>query len=161
MRLVGALHVTTPSEREIAMTREFDAPRRLVFDAYTKPELVMRWAGGPPGWRMVACEIDLRVGGRWHWLTEGPDGMQMGFGGVYQEIAAPERLVSTEVFDHPWYEGEAINRLELEELAKDRTRLTVTVRYASQTVRDAVLKTPMAEGMESGFVSLAAFLATL
>lgn len=153
MKVVGALQVSTPSDREIALTRVFNAPRRLVFDCYTKPELVMRWAGGPPGWRMISCEIDLRVGGVWHWVTEGPDGMRMGYGGVYQEIVRPERLVSTEVFDEPWYEGEAVSRLELAE-HEGTTTLTTTVRYASQAVRDAVLQSPMAEGMAFGLDQL-------
>lgn len=160
MKLVGSLQVTTPSEREVAMTRTFNAPRRLVFDAYTKPELVKRWAGGPPGWRIVSCEIDLRVGGVWHWVTEGPGGMRMGYGGTYLNIVAPERLDSTEVFDEPWYEGEATSSMQLEE-AEGRTTLTVTVRYASQDIRDAVLRSPMAEGMASGFDSLEALLTQL
>ncbi len=160
MKTVGALQVTTPSEREVALTRVFDAPRRLVFDCYTRPELVKRWAGGPPGWRMLSCEIDLRVGGVWHWVTEGPDGQRMGYGGVYLEVVAPERLVSTEVFDEPWYEGEAVSRLEFVEHA-GQTTLTTTVRYASQAVRDAVLRSPMAEGMAYGLDQLAAVLRAL
>ena len=79
MTETGTLQVTMPSEREIAMTRVFDAPRRLVFDAYTKPELLKRWAGGPPGWNLVVCEVDLRVGGAWRWVIDGPDGQRMGW----------------------------------------------------------------------------------
>ena len=91
------LQITTPSDREIAMTRVFDAPRRLVFDAFTKPELVKQWLLGPPGWTMPVCEIDLRVGGqyRYVWRRES-NGKEMGMGGVYKEISPPERLVSTE-----------------------------------------------------------------
>src|SRR5262245_31825676 len=93
------LKVTTPSDREIALTRTFDAPRRLVFDAYTKPELLMRWFG-PRDWKLIVCDIDLRVGGSWRFVMRKDDGTEMGMSGVYQEIVAPERLVSTESFDH-------------------------------------------------------------
>src|ERR1700740_2690854 len=93
------LTLTTPTEREIAMTRVFDAPRRLVFDAMTRPELVKRWLLGPPGWSMPVCEIDLRVGGTYRYVWRGADGTEMGMRGVYREIAPPERLVATESFD--------------------------------------------------------------
>src|SRR5258708_1339966 len=93
-----SLTVTTPSEREIKMTRLFDAPRDLVWDAYTRPELVKLWAGGPPGIKLVVCEIDLRVGGRWRWVIEHPGGT-MGLGGEYLDLVAPERLVTTDEFD--------------------------------------------------------------
>jgi uncharacterized protein YndB with AHSA1/START domain/effector-binding domain-containing protein len=157
MKNVGALTITLPSDREIAMTRAFDAPRRLVWDAYTKPELMKRWGGGPPGWDLVVCEIDLRVGGSWRWVIAGPNGEKMGLGGVYQEIAPRERLVSTEKFDQPWYEGEATSRIDLAERA-GKTTLTLTVQYASQKVRDAVLATPMAEGVAAGYDRLAEVL---
>src|SRR5271167_1955115 len=98
-----ALKVTTPSDREIAMTRVFHAPRRLVFDAWTKPELVKQWLLGPPGWTMPVCEIDLRVGGtyRYVWRRDS-DGSEMGMGGIFREIVPHERIVSTEVFDQAW-----------------------------------------------------------
>jgi uncharacterized protein YndB with AHSA1/START domain len=154
------LHVTTPSDREVMISRDFDAPRALVFDAYTRPELLKRWAGGPPGWTMIECQVDLRVGGAWRWVLEGPDGQRMGLGGVYLDVLPPERLVSTEVFDDPWYEGEATSMLVFTERA-GRTTLTMTVRYASRAVRDAVLQTPMAQGVGAGFDRLAELLATL
>lgn len=93
------LQVTTPSDREIAMTRIFDAPRHLVFKAWTKPELLKRWLYGPEEWRLAHCETDLRVGGalRFEWRDHA--GNHMGFSGVYREIAPPERLVFTEVWD--------------------------------------------------------------
>jgi uncharacterized protein YndB with AHSA1/START domain len=86
------LTVTTPSEREIMMTRVFDAPRSLVFDALTKPELLKRWLYGPPGWSLEVCEIDLSVGGAFRYVWRGPDSSEMGMGGVYREIVKPERL---------------------------------------------------------------------
>jgi len=103
---MGTLKLTTPSDREIVMTRVFDAPRKLVFDAHIKPDLVKRWLLGPPGWSMLVCEIDLRVGGEYRYVWKrDSDGTEMGMGGVYREIAAPERLVTTERFDEAWYPG--------------------------------------------------------
>lgn len=100
MKDPGTLKVTTPSEREIVMTRVFDAPRGLVFDACTKPELVQRWLLGPPGWTMPVCEIDLRVGGRYRYVwRRDRDGSEMAMGGVYREIERPGRIVHTELFD--------------------------------------------------------------
>ena len=160
MTEIGTLQVTMPSEREIAMTRVFDAPRRLVFDAYTKPELLKRWAGGPPGWNLAVCEVDLRVGGAWRWVIEGPDGQRMGLGGVYLDVVPPERLVSSEAYDEPWYEGEATSMIVLVE-RDGRTTLTTTVRYASQAVRDGVLKTGMSQGFAAGLDRMAELLASL
>src|ERR1700738_5300868 len=97
------LQVSTPSDREIAMTRVFDAPRRLVFDAYTKPELLKRWLGVVGGWALDVCEVDLRVGGKYRWVWRGANGQEMGMGGVYREIVPGERIVSTELFDDAWY----------------------------------------------------------
>src|SRR6267143_6040370 len=90
----ATLQVTTPSDREIAMTRVFNAPRHLVFDALTKPELVKQWLLGPPGWTMPVCEIDLRAGGqyRYVWRKEST-GTEMGMGGVFREVVRPEKLV--------------------------------------------------------------------
>ena len=156
---VGKLQVTTPSEREIAMTRVFDAPRGLVFDAWTKPELLRRWLGVRGGWSFVVCEVDLTVGGRYRFVWRGPDGTEMGMGGVYREIVRPERLVATEKFDDPWYEGEALDTTVLVERA-GKTTVTTTVLYASQEVRDAVLKTPMERGMAESYDKLADLLAS-
>src|SRR6267143_2888304 len=95
---VGKLKITTPSDREIAMTRVFDAPRNLVFDAWTKPELLKRWLGVRAGWSLAVCEIDLRVGGAYRYVwRKDSNGTEMGMRGVYREIVRPDRLVSTEV----------------------------------------------------------------
>src|SRR5438034_438593 len=101
--------VSTPTDREIAIERDFNAPRRLVFDAFTKPELVRRWLLGPDGWTMPVCEIDLRAGGayRYVWRKEST-GKEMGMGGVFREIVRPDKLVATEKFDDAWYPGEAV-----------------------------------------------------
>jgi uncharacterized protein YndB with AHSA1/START domain len=157
---VGKLQITTPSEREIAMTRVFDAPRTLVFDAWTKPELLRRWLGVRAGWTFAVCEVDLKVGGKYRWVWRGPDGTEMGMGGVFREIVRPERLVATERFDEPWYEGgDAVDTTVFVEKG-GKTTVTTTVRYASKEVRDAVLKSPMASGVAESYDKLAEVLAS-
>src|SRR5882762_9804091 len=160
MKNPGNLKLTTQGDREIVMTRALDAPRRLVFDAFTKPELVKQWLLGPPGWSMPICEIDLRVGGayRYVWRRES-DGSEMGMGGVYREIAAPERLVATEKFDQPWYPDEAVGTTVLVEQG-GKTTITQTVLYQSQEARDTVLKSGMERGVAARYDRLAELLAS-
>ena len=147
------LTVSTPSEREIAISRDFDAPRDLVFLCYSRPDLIRRWLG-PPDWTMPTCEIDFRVGGRWRFVLKSPDGFEMGSGGVYREIEHPERIVNTETYDMDWTGGEAIVTVAFEPRPDGGTRTTTTVLYASQEARDGALATPMAEGMEVSFTRL-------
>jgi uncharacterized protein YndB with AHSA1/START domain len=155
----GKLQITTPSDREIAMTRVFAAPRRLVFDALTKPELVKKWLLGPPGWSMPVCEIDLRVGGKYRYVwRRDSDGTDMGMGGVYREIAKPERIVATEKFDQSWYSGEAVGMTRLVEQG-GKTTLTQTMLYESKETRDGVLKSPMEEGVAASYDRLAELVA--
>ena len=156
MTNIGLLEITTPSDREIAMTRTFDAPARLVFDAWTKPELLKRWLGVRAGWTMEVCEVDLKVGGAYRFVWRGP-GMTMGMGGVYREVVPPTRLVSTEKFDEAWYEGEALDTMVLVE-RDGKTTMTTTVRYVSREVRDAVIKSDMASGVAEGYDKLAELL---
>jgi uncharacterized protein YndB with AHSA1/START domain len=160
MKNTGTLQVTTPSEREIAMTRVFDAPRRLVFDASTKPELLKRWLGARGGWSMVVCEINLKVGGAYRFAWRGPDAAEMGMRGVYREIVPPERLVATESFDIPWYPDEALDTTVMVE-HDGKTTVTTTVLYESRAARDAVLKTPMARGVAESYDKLAEVLAAI
>lgn len=160
MSPAGTLQVTTPSDNEIALTRAFRAPRRLVYDAFTKPELVKRWLGVFDGYTMPVCEIDLRVGGRYRYVWSGPDGFTMGMSGVYREIVPTERIVSTERFDEAWYEGEAVGTVVFVE-RNGQTTVTTTVRYASPAVRDAVLKSPMEKGVAAGYDTLDEVLSTL
>jgi uncharacterized protein YndB with AHSA1/START domain len=135
---------TTPSDREIVLTRLFDAPRRLVFEAMSKPEHVKRWWGIlDDRYSVTTCEIDLRVGGRWRFVGRGPQG-EFAFHGVYREIAAPERVVFTEIFE-PFPDVESIVTSVLTEEG-DKTRLTVTALYPSLEVRDSVVKSGMARG---------------
>ncbi|MGH9382198.1 MAG: SRPBCC family protein [Thermoanaerobaculia bacterium] len=160
MKSTRALTVTAQGDREIVMRREFDAPRTLVYDAHTKPELIKRWLTGPDGWSMPVCDIDLRVGGSLRYVWRHRDGREMGLSGVYREIVPPERLVSTELFDEPWYPGEAVGTIELVEEA-GRTMLTQTMLYESLEARDAVLASPMEEGVAAGYDRLEEFLASL
>jgi uncharacterized protein YndB with AHSA1/START domain len=157
MKNTGTLRVTTPSEREIVMTRIFDAPRHLVFDAFTKPELLKRWFG-PKGWSLVVCDVDLRVGGSWRFVLRGPDGKEMGMRGVYREVQPPERSVHTESFDD--FPGESTVTAVLVE-DRGKTTLTATVRYESQEIRDAVIQSGMEHGAAESYDKLAEMLASL
>ena len=142
--------LSAPSDRELQVTRNFHAPRQLVFDAFTKPELVRRWLLGPDGWSMPVCEIDLRVGGayRYVWRKSGvPD---MGMGGVFREIAVPERLAATERFDESWYDGEALDTTVFTE-QDGVTTVTVTILYESKEARDTASRSGMEHGMAAGY----------
>jgi uncharacterized protein YndB with AHSA1/START domain len=155
----GNLKVFAQGDREIVMTRVFEAPRKAVYDAHTQPELVKRWLLGPDGWSMPVCEIDLRVGGRYRYVwRRDKDGTEMGLRGVYRELVPPERIVATEQFDNPWYPGEAVGTTALVE--KDgRTTLTNTMVYQSREARDGVLKSGMESGVARSFDRLAEILA--
>jgi uncharacterized protein YndB with AHSA1/START domain len=158
MTRTGSLQVTTPSDREIRMTRVFDAPRELVFDALTRPELVRRWLGALEGWTFEVCEIDARTGGAYRYLWRHRDGSELGMRGVYLDVTPPERIVSTEVFDQSWYEGEAVGTAVLTE-RDGTTTLSTTIRYGSKEIRDAVLRSPMERGVAAGFDRLDQVLA--
>ncbi|WP_410660900.1 SRPBCC family protein [Amycolatopsis sp. lyj-112] len=152
------LSVAKSGDLEIVMTRSFDAPRALVFDAWTKPELVRRWFG-PHGTEVLECEIDLRVGGRWRYLLRHGDGMEMVLRGVYQEIERPERLVSLEVNeDCDASEGQALAILTLVE-RDGITTVTQVLKYGSQRIRDAVLESGMERGVGEGYDRLAEVVA--
>jgi uncharacterized protein YndB with AHSA1/START domain len=158
MKNTETLKVTTPSDREIAMTRVFDAPRRLVFDALTHPELLKRWLLGPPGWSMVVCEIDLKVGGRFRYVWRKDDGTEMGMGGAYRELVPPARIVLTELFDEDWTGGETLNTAVFTEQS-GKTTLINTVRYSSREARDGALNSGMTQGVAASYDRLAELLA--
>jgi uncharacterized protein YndB with AHSA1/START domain len=135
---------TTPSEREIVLTRLFSAPRALVFEAMTRPEHVRRWWGILDDQHSVTvCEIDLRPGGAWRFVGRGPRG-EYAFHGVYREIDPPARVVFTEIYD-PFPDTESIVTSEFTEEG-GKTRLTVTAQYPSREVRDMVVSTGMERG---------------
>lgn len=151
--------VATPTDREIVLSRVFRAPRELVFDAFTVPELLLRWYGAR-GWNLIVCEVDLRIGGAWRYVSRGPGDETMGQRGLYREIARPERLVFTERFDDQSYPGDSL----VTHLFAGRdgdTALTTTVRYATKEGRDTVLRYPMARGVGESFERLADVLAEL
>ena len=139
----GSATVTLPSDREILITRRFDAPAALVFKAWTTPELVKRWWGFENA-QWLVCEIDLRVGGRWRYVTREADGTEVGFHGEYREIEAPRRIVSTEVFEG-FPDAAAIDTAVFEE-RDGVTTLRITVLHEKREHRDGHI----ASGMESG-----------
>ena len=155
-----ALKVEARGDREIVITRSLNAPRALVFDAYTKPELLRKWLLGPPGWEMTVCEVDLRVGGAYRYAWRNQKGTVMGMGGVMREIVPPERLVSTEKFDDPWYPGEGVGTLVLTEEG-GRTTITQTILYESTEARDTVLRSPMESGLAAGYDRLEQLLSSM
>jgi len=158
MKNSGTFDITAHGDREIVVTRVFDAPRRLVFDAYTKPELVKRWLLGPEGWSMPVCEIDLREGGKYRYVWRNDaDGQEMGMGGIFREVVPPDRILATEKFDEAWYPGEALDTITLTE-QDGKTRLRQTILYNSRETRDAVLKSPMQYGMAASYDRLEGYL---
>jgi uncharacterized protein YndB with AHSA1/START domain len=151
--------VTTPSDSEIRMTRLFDAPRNLVFEAMSKPEHVKQWWGRlGEGYSVPVCEIDLRVGGRWRFVNRHPKG-EAAFHGEYREIQPPGRIVFTEIFEDFPDSVSVVTALLTEEQGK--TRMTVTVDYGSKEVRDMVMATGMARGAGISYDRLEDLLATL
>jgi uncharacterized protein YndB with AHSA1/START domain len=155
----GELKVTTRGDREIVMTRDFNAGRQLVFDAFTKPDLIRRWLRGPDGWSLASCEMDLRVGGKWRFVwRDNANGQDMGMGGVFREIDKPSRLVHTEKF-----EGAPDESIETKEFAEKsgRTTFTQVTLYASREARDATLQSTMDGGMEAIFDGLDEMLASM
>lgn len=147
--------ITTPSDREIVITRHFQSPRARVWDAMTKPELVRRWCNGPDGWETSTCENDLRVGGSFRHAWRNRDGREMAMKGVYREVSPPQRLVRTEVFEmgcesRSQEMGGSLATLELVDLGPT-TKLTVTLMFPSTQARDAMLASGMGKGVEAGY----------
>ena len=155
MKNTGTLKVTTPSDREIVMVRVFDAPRHLVWRAFTRPELIQRWLG-PHGWTLPVCEVDLSVGGKYRYVGEGPDGTRLGWGGTFKELVPEERIVHTESFDD--YPGEALITSIWTE-SGGKTTLTLTMLLASKEIRDAIIATGMEHGAAESYDRLAEMLA--
>ena len=140
--------LTMVSDEEIAISRAFDAPRHLVFEAHTKPEHVTQWLLGPEGWTMPVCEIDLRPAGSWRFAWQHADGSKLEMTGVYLEVVPPERIVNTERWGPEW--PETVNTTLFTE--KDgRTTVTQLVRYVSKDARDAALATGMMSGVERSY----------
>jgi uncharacterized protein YndB with AHSA1/START domain len=141
----GTATVTLPADEQILITREFDAPKHLVYEAWTTPELVRRWWTAKRG-EMTVAEIDLRVGGRWRYVMVADGGFEVGFHGEYREIVPNERIVSTEVYEAV-PDREALNTLTLTE-AGGRTTLTILVQHTSKEDRDAHVESGMEDGLQ-------------
>lgn len=147
----GTAVVTLPTDTQILITREFDAPRDLVYKAWTTPELIRRWWAGQRG-EVTSVEVDLRVGGSWRYVMVAEGGFEVGFHGEYREIVPNEKLVSTEVFEG-FPDGEALDTLTLTE-ADGRTTLTVLVEHSTQEHRDGHINSGMEGGMQESMDAL-------
>jgi uncharacterized protein YndB with AHSA1/START domain len=141
----GTATVTLPTDEQILITREFDAPKHLVYKAWTTPELVKRWWHANRG-EMTVAEIDLRVGGTWRFVMVADGGVEVGFHGEYREIVPNERIVSTEIYEG-YPDAEAVDTLTLTEL-NGRTTLTILVQHASKEDRDAHIESGMEAGLQ-------------
>ena len=141
----GTAVVTLPTDTQILIAREFDAPKHLVYEAWTTPELVRRWWSANRG-EVTIAEIDLRVGGVWRYVMVAEGGFEVAFHGEYREIVPNERIVSTEVYEG-MPDAEALNTLTLTE-ADGRTTLTILVQHASKDDRDAHIDSGMEAGMQ-------------
>ncbi|CAN5284290.1 hypothetical protein BH10PSE9_BH10PSE9_01640 [soil metagenome] len=157
----GKLEFDTRGDREIVMTRSFNAARRLVFETFVRPEYVRRWLLGPDGWSMPVCEIDARVGGkhRYVWKRD-RDGHTMATGGVFREVKPPERTVATEQFEEPWFPGEAIVTTTFAEKA-GKTIVEMVMLFETKEGRDGALKSGMETGVERGYERLDDILAAV
>jgi uncharacterized protein YndB with AHSA1/START domain len=146
----GTATVELPTDDQILITREFDAPKHLVFKAFTTPELVRRWWSGKRG-EMTIAEIDLRVGGQWRYVMETSDGFEVAFHGEYREIVPNERVVSTEIYEIP-DQGDSpptVNTATFTEV-DGRTTLTVLVQCPDKELRDTIIDSGMEGGMQEG-----------
>jgi uncharacterized protein YndB with AHSA1/START domain len=157
--------VALPTDREVSVSRAFNAGRALVYEAYTTPELVRRWLLGPPGWTMPVCEMDVRVGGKFRWVWRSDeDGSEFGFHGEFREVDAPAKLRHTEAYDPGSVgggmgeAGEAMVTVTFTETG-GITTLTTLIDYGSKEARDAAMSTGMTDGMEMSYQKLDGLLA--
>jgi len=169
--MINTLSVTTPSDLELVMTRVFNAPRRLVWDAMTKPELLKQWMFTPPEWAWAECEMDVRVGGKFRWVWNGPDGqVALSIWGEHREVVPPERIVHTERMEmgpgagdcgpggecsEPW---ELLATVELTEQGR-QTQLRMTLLFPTKEARDGAAASGMEHGVSAGYDRLDAILA--
>jgi uncharacterized protein YndB with AHSA1/START domain len=150
--------VTLPTDTQVLIRREFNAPRHLVYRAYTTPELITRWWSGDRG-EVTSAEVDLRIGGRWRYVMTANGGFEVAFHGVYQDIVTNERLVCTEVFEG-MPDAEAVDTLTLTE-HNCRTTLTLLVQHTDQASRDAHINSGMEDGMQEAMDQLEQVTAAL
>jgi uncharacterized protein YndB with AHSA1/START domain len=155
---VGVTSYTTPSDREVVITRVVNAPRELVWKVWTSPDHIRHWMSGREGWTMPICEMDLRPGGKWRYVWRMPNGGEMTLSGEVREVVPPTRIVTTERWGPEW--PETLNTLTLTE-TRDLTTITITILYSSLAARDAALKSGMKDGMDITFATLDVLLRTL
>ena len=155
---VGVTGYATPSDTQVVITRVVEAPRRLVFEAYTTPKHIRQWLLGPEGWTMPVCELDARPGGKWRYVWRRTDGSEMTLTGVCKEFEPPSHMVTTESWGPEW--PETLNRVAFAE-SGGVTTITLTITYPSKAARDAALQTGMKEGVDQGFARLDQLLKTL
>ena len=157
-RKTGVTTFATPTDTQVVITRVVDAPRHIVYQAYTVPRHLQQWMLGPEGWTMPVCEMDLRTGGSWRYVWRKSDGAEMDMGGLIKEVVTNQRLVTTEKWGPEW--PETVNMVEFTE-SDGQTTITLTVTYPSREARDAALKTGMKDGMEPSFARLDKLVRTL
>ena len=151
--------VSAKGDKELTIERAFNAPKELVFQAHNECKYLKRWMFGMDGWELKVCEIDLRVGGKYRWVWAKLDNtFEMGAGGEYREVSAPDKIVCTEQFDDPWYQGEAISTVTFDEV-DGVTTLVNTMLYVSKEARDGVLASPMEDGLSLSYDRLEDLLA--
>jgi uncharacterized protein YndB with AHSA1/START domain len=150
MRKSSTFTFTPHADRDIVVKRVFDSRREVLWNAFTKPEIIKRWMSGPPAGALTIREMDLRAGGayRWEWRREAL-GPVMGLSGVFREVSKPERIVHTEKWDQPWYIGETVVTTAFAEQG-GKTALTLTIRYESRAARDGIAKSAIKSGMAIG-----------
>ena len=144
--------LTLPTDEQILITREFDAPRHLVYKAMTTPELVRRWWHAKRG-EVTACEIDLRVGGKWRYAMVTPDGFEVAFHGEYVELVPDERIVTREVYEGlpegvTEEQGSTVNTATFADAGGGRTELTLLIQTTSKAARDAIIESGMEDGLQ-------------
>lgn len=154
------MEVSTPSDLEILVKRDFNAPQRLVWEAMTRPDLLKRWFFGPDGWALTECVVDLSVGGAYRFVWTGSDGEVMRSGGESREIVPPEKWVMTERFDDPWYPGECLVTMLWNEV-NGTTAFSLNMLFQTKEARDGALQSGMETGMEAGYNRLDPILDTL
>jgi uncharacterized protein YndB with AHSA1/START domain len=163
LKALQKAQVSLPSDREVKVTREFDAPRDLVYRAYTEPQLVQRWLLGPPGWKMPVCEMDVRPGGRYRWRWRSDEGgAEFGFHGEFLEVSPPARIVNTEFYDPGDVGGDMGEGALITVTFTEKggvTTLTSLMDFKTKAARDAAMSTGMTDGMEQSYQLLDRVLA--
>jgi uncharacterized protein YndB with AHSA1/START domain len=151
--MTAPLHLAMSGETDLTLTRHFAAPPRTLWRALTEPALLMRWQWAQD-WPMVQCDMDLREGGTFRWVWQTAPDRLMGVSGRFLTVQAPTRLIHTEIFDEDWTGGETTVTQTLDEIAPNRTLLTMVIRYSSAAARQSAAESGMVPGMEEAYAKL-------